>query len=101
MSKSLNIVLRLTVLLILELAIVFSGDTAKAGGGDPVDVESEAQPKTINATANIKWDKWSKPYWLNAQVCREKGGDIACFSSDTAKKMGWNIPVVTNPITQH
>lgn len=102
MSKSANIVLRLTVLLILELAIVFSGEKAQAGGGDPVDLESENRlPKIINATANIKWDKWSQPYWLNAKICREKGGDIACFSSDTARNMGWNIPVVTNPSTHH
>lgn len=87
-----NIFWRLTFLMTLQLALLFLGEKAQAGGGDPVDLDSETRAKTINATANIKWDKWSQPYWLNAQVCREKGGEIACFSSDTARNMGWNIP---------
>ncbi|MCC3406982.1 MAG: hypothetical protein JGK17_15585 [Microcoleus sp. PH2017_10_PVI_O_A] len=87
-----NIFWRLTLLVILQLAISLLGEKAQAGGGDPVDLDSETRPKSINATANIKWDKWSQPYWFNSQICREKSGEIACFSSDTAKKMGWNIP---------
>ena len=87
-----NIFWRLTLLIILQLAISLLGEKAQAGGGDPVDLDSETRPKTINATANIKWDKWSQPYWLNAQVCREKSGEIACFSSNAARTMGWNIP---------
>jgi hypothetical protein len=92
MSTLTNISWRVTMLITLQLAILFLGEQAQAGGGDPVDLDSETRPKTINATANIKWDKWSQPYWLNTQVCREKSGDLACFSSDTARKMGWNIP---------
>ena len=88
-----NIVWQFTLLIALQVAILFLGEKAQAGGADPpVDLDSETRPKIINATANIKWDKWSQPYWLNSQVCREKSGDIACFSSDTALKMGWNIP---------
>jgi hypothetical protein len=87
-----NIWWRLTLLITLQLALLFLGEKAQAGGGDPVDLDSETRPKTINATANIKWDKWSHPYWLNTQVCRDKSGEFACFSSDTARKMGWNIP---------
>jgi hypothetical protein len=83
---------RLILLIILQLAISLLGEKAQAGGGDPVDLDSETRPKIINATANLKWDKWSQPYWLKSQVCREKSGDIACFSSNTARKMGWNIP---------
>ncbi|TAG93990.1 MAG: hypothetical protein EAZ09_01490 [Oscillatoriales cyanobacterium] len=93
MSTPTNILWRVTMLITLQLAILFLGKEAQAGGGDPVDLDSETRPKTINATANIKWDQWSQPYWLNAQICREKAGEIACFSSDTARKMGWNIPV--------
>lgn len=92
MSTPTNILWRVTMLITLQLAILFLGEKAQAGGGDPVDLDSETRPKTINATANIKWDKWSQPYWFNTQVCREKSGDFACFSSDTARKMGWNIP---------
>jgi len=92
MSTPANIFWRLTFLVTLQLAILFLGEKAQAGGGDPVDIDSETRPKTINATANIKWEQWSQPYWLNTQVCREKSGDFACFSSDTARKMGWNIP---------
>lgn len=92
MSTPANILWRVTMLMTLQLAILFLGEKAQAGGGDPVDIDSETRPKTINATANIKWDKWSQPYWLNTQVCREKNGDFACFRSDTARKMGWNIP---------
>jgi hypothetical protein len=94
MSNSAFFLWRLTFLIALQLTILFLGTKAQAGGGDSdsVDSESENRPKIINATANIKWDKWSQPYWLNAQVCRDKGGDTACFSSDTARKLGWNIP---------
>lgn len=92
MSTSVNILWRLTLLVTLQLAILFLGEQAQAGGGDPADLDSETRPKTINATANIKWDQWSQPYWLNTQICREKAGEIACFSSNTARKMGWNIP---------
>lgn len=92
MSTPANIFWRLTLLMTLQLAILFLGEKAQAGGGDPVDIDLETRPKTINATANIKWEQWSQPYWLNTQVCREKSGDFACFSSDTARKMGWNIP---------
>lgn len=87
-----NIGWRLTLLITLQLALLFLGEKAQAGGGDPVDLDSDTRPKTINATANIKWDKWSQPYWFNSQVCREKSGELACFSSDNAKKMGWEIP---------
>jgi hypothetical protein len=94
MSKSGVFLGRLTFLIALQLTILFLGTKAQAGGGDldSVDSESENRPKIINATAKIKWDKWSQPYWLNSQVCRDKAGDTACFSSDTAKKIGWNIP---------
>jgi len=92
MSTPANIFWRLTLLMTLQLAILFLGEKAQAGGGDPVDIDLETRPKTINATTNIKWEQWSQPYWLNTQVCREKSGDFACFSSDTARKMGWNIP---------
>ena len=94
MSKSGLFFGRLTFLIALQLTILFLGTKAQAGGGDldSVDSESENRPKIINATAKIKWDKWSQPYWLNSQVCRDKAGDTACFSSDTAKKIGWNIP---------
>ncbi|MCC3471305.1 MAG: hypothetical protein JGK38_05095 [Microcoleus sp. PH2017_15_JOR_U_A] len=92
MSTPANILWQVTMLMTLQLAIFCLGEQAQAGGGDPVDLDSETRPKTINATANIKWDKWSQPYWLNTQICREKAGEIACFSSDTARKMGWNIP---------
>ncbi|MEG3921521.1 hypothetical protein QUA07_20775 [Microcoleus sp. T3_A4] len=94
MSKSGVFFWRLTFLIALQLTLLFLGTKAQAGGGDldSVDSESENRPKIINATANIKWDKWSQPYWLNSQVCREKAGETACFSSDTAKKIGWNIP---------
>ena len=76
----------------LQLAILFLGEKAQAGGGDTGNLDSETRPKTINATANIKWEQWSQPYWLNTQICREKAGEIACLSSDTARKFGWNIP---------
>jgi len=94
MSKSGFFFWRLTFLIALQLTILFLGTKAQAGGGelDSVDSESENRPKIINATANIKWDKWSQAYWLNNQICRDKAGDRACFSSDTAKKIGWNIP---------
>jgi hypothetical protein len=94
MSKSGFFLGRLTFLIALQLTILFLGTKAQAGGGDldSVDSESEKRPKIINATANIKWDKWSQPYWLNSQVCRDKAGETACFRSDTAKKIGWNIP---------
>ena len=90
MSKSAFFLCRLTFLIALQLTILFLGTKAQAGGGDSdsVDSESEKRPKIINATANIKWDKWSQSYWLNSQVCRDKGGDTACFSSDTATKTG-------------
>ncbi|MEG4322652.1 MULTISPECIES: hypothetical protein [unclassified Microcoleus] len=92
MSKPAFLGWRFTLLIALQLAILSLGKKAQAGGGEPVDLDSETRPKTINATANIKWEKWSQPYWLNSQICREKSGDIACFSSDTARKMGWKIP---------
>lgn len=94
MSKSAFFLWRLTFVIALQLTILFLGTKAQAGGADldSVDSESENRPKIINATANIKWAKWSQPYWLNAQVCRDKGGDTACFCSDTARKLGWNIP---------
>lgn len=96
MSKSLIFPLRLTILIALQLSFFCLGEKAQAGGGDPVEltpVEQEnQQPKSINATANFKWDKWSEPYWLNTQVCRDKAGNTACFSSDAARKLGWNIP---------
>jgi hypothetical protein len=92
MSTPTNTLWRVTMLITLQLAILFLGKEAQAGGGDPVDLDSETRPKTINATANIKWEQWSQPYWLNTQICREKAGEIACLSSDTARKFGWNIP---------
>ncbi|OCR02042.1 hypothetical protein BCD67_07660 [Oscillatoriales cyanobacterium USR001] len=96
-SKSSFFLWRVTLLIALQLTLLFLGNKAQAGGGDidpsfPVDPQAENRPKIIDATANFKWDKWSQPYWLNAQVCRDKGGDTACFNADTAKKFGWNIP---------
>lgn len=94
MSKAGFFLWRSTFLIALQLTLLLLGAEAQAGGGDSnsVDSESENKPKIINATANIKWDKWSQPYWLNTQVCRDRAGDTACFSSDTARKLGWNIP---------
>lgn len=94
MSKSAFFLGRLTFIIALQLTILSLGTKAQAGGGDPnsVDSESENRPKIINATANIKWDKWGQTYWFNTEVCRDKAGDTACFSSDTARKFGWNIP---------
>ncbi|MGE5660367.1 MAG: hypothetical protein ACM37W_27570 [Actinomycetota bacterium] len=72
------------------------GKKAEAGAGEPVELvpaeQESQQPKNVNATAKFKWDKWSEPYWLNTQVCRDKAGETACFSSETARKLGWSIP---------
>lgn len=94
MPKSAFFLWRSTFLIAVQVTILFLAQPAQSGGGDSesVDSESENKPKVINATANIKWEKWSQPYWLSNQVCRDKAGDTVCFSSETAIKMGWNIP---------
>lgn len=45
----------------------------------------------------LNWENWSKTYWSNNQVCREKDGFVACFEAEIAKKQhGWEIPANTS-----
>ncbi len=48
--------------------------------------------QTTVISSHLDWQKWSQPYWSNNQVCREQHGNIACFSSNLASELGWNIP---------
>ncbi len=58
----------------------------------PTQKEESLKPSIF-----LNWENWSKTYWSNNQICREKEGFVACFSPEIAKKQhGWEIPANTS-----
>jgi hypothetical protein len=84
----------LSILLLLELLSIFLlVSKAEAGAGsEQLTPESTPGRATSSIVATPKWELWGNPYWLNGNICREKGANIICLTFQQAKNNHWSIP---------
>lgn len=66
---------------------------AQAGGGSqPIYPESRSDQSISSILATPNWQIWSKPYWLNGNVCRENQASLVCLTPKQAQENRWLIP---------
>ena len=72
--------------------------SASAGGFDDpamTDMESlmmNGKTEKGQLPLNFDWQRWSQPYALGGQMCREYQGNVVCFTPQVAQQMGWSLP---------
>ncbi|MEQ9553788.1 MAG: hypothetical protein RIM23_29715 [Coleofasciculus sp. G3-WIS-01] len=81
---------------IFLLKLLFFGlflSKAQAGGGSqPIYPESRSDPSISSILATPNWQIWSKPYWLNGNICRENQASLVCLTPKQAQENRWLIP---------
>ena len=84
----------LSILILLELLSIFLlVSKAEAGAGsEQLTPQSTPGSSTSSIFATPKWELWGNPYWFNGNICREKGANIICLTSQQAKNNRWSIP---------
>ena len=65
---------------------------AQAGGFEQSAPELKPYKPAGSIASTSNWGIWNNPYWLNGNICREKGANLICLTPQQAKNSRWSIP---------
>lgn len=79
-------------LLLGFFSLFISISKAQAGGIEQSAPELKPDKPAGSIASTSNWGIWKNPFWLNGNICREKGVNLICLTPQQAKNSRWSIP---------